>query len=515
MVLVIIAVENSIAQHLHVNAQTASPSQLLDIGAWTVRVAGEFIIIMNNLTSLPVIVRYPQRFNDSRSFVTAFKREFLQLLEVSPIPHAKIKMIREAQFGRVTFTKQIQPETQQQLQMYQNMMTGPNSVIDWEKDPSNADIALQLAEQTRVTNRNNDEEFVVMDIFEDYSITDFKVPAHPQLNEHNRRYLYRSLSINDIMNATAVGEKILDDYEEYLENHDKSETIIDRDLDCAADYIGYCEAMGESVLDDITLIYHYFANFEKLHDERPSETKFRAMGAAFRELGRFLRAEDLFSSEDYDKFVQAINQGIQDLNSKQRIYHLQRIIRDMQRQVKAQREHALQYVNKRYTVYVELADYQPIMWRRFMVSGDTRLDTLCFAILAAFNAGGTHLFELQKGDVHYQLPIFDSGYGQTKDLTESWVGDCQTTDNLVLVYDFGDMWKFKIKFEEVKPKRIPAHTAPEMIAGMGEGIVDDIGGIAGLEQVAKDDPAINENLNVAIFQKKWLRQIEKIRDCYE
>ena len=358
---VIIAVENSLAQHLHINSQVIAPSDLLETNVWTIRVTGEFMIIMNNLMSLPIIVRYPQRFNDSRSFIAAFKREFLSLLEVSPIPHAKIRMIRDAQFSKVVFTRQIQPETQQQLQMYQNLMMGPNSIIDWEKDPTNAEIALQLAEQTRITNKTMDEEYVVMDIFEDYSVTDFKVATHPKLNEHNRRYLYRSLSINDIMNATAVGEKILDDYQDYLESRGKSESIVDRDLDCAADYIGYCEALGESVLDDITLVYHYLINYEKLHNDRPTDTGFHSKSDAFREFGKFLRAEDLFSSEDYDLFVQAISQGLKDLGSKQRMYHLQRIIRDMQRQVRNQREHAIQYVNKQYTIYVELSDYHPKM----------------------------------------------------------------------------------------------------------------------------------------------------------
>ena len=512
---VIIAVGNSLAQHLHINSQVIAPSDLLETNVWTIRVTGEFMIIMNNLMSLPIIVRYPQRFNDSRSFIAAFKREFLSLLEVSPIPHAKIRMIRDAQFSKVVFTRQIQPETQQQLQMYQNLMMGPNSIIDWEKDPTNAEIALQLAEQTRITNKTTDEEYVVMDIFEDYSVTDFKVPTHPKLNEHNRRYLYRSLSINDIMNATAVGEKILDDYQDYLESRGKSESIVDQDLDCAADYIGYCEALGESVLDDITLVYHYLINYEKLHNDRPTDTGFHSKSDAFREFGKFLRAEDLFSSEDYDLFVQAISQGLKDLGSKQRMYHLQRIIRDMQRQVRNQREHAIQYVNKQYTIYVELSDYHPKMWRRFTVSGDMRLDMLCFAILAAFNADGHHLFELHQGNTHYQLPILDSGFGQSKDITQSWVGDCNLDHEYDLIYDFGDMWNFKIRFEEVKPKRLPAHISPQIVSGFGNGILDDIGGVEGLTQAAKDDPVINAPLNIPKFKDRWSRQIEKIRHSYE
>ena len=136
-------------------------------------------------------------------------------------------------------------------------------------------------------------------------------------------------------------------------------------------------------------------------------------------------------------------------------------------------------------------------------------------VLAAFDADGTHLFELQQADVHYQLPIFDSGFGQTKDLTQCWVGDCNVKDEYTLVYDFGDMWQFKIRFEGIEPKRVPSHTNPEMLEGSGNGILDDIGGAHGLTQAAKDDPAINKNLDVAAFQQEWLRKIGKIRNSYE
>ena len=279
----IIAVEKSLAQHLHINSQVIAPAQLLDNDVWAVRVAGDFMIIVNDMLGLPVIVRHPQRFNDSRSFMTAFKREFLKLLEVAPIPHAKIRMLREAQFQQVQFTLQIQPEMQQRLQLYQNMIMGPNAVIDWEQEPQNEELALKIADQTPAIGDRTSDNYSVMEAAEDYVTAHFALAAHPALNEHNRTYLYRSLSLNDIMNASAVSEKILDDYEEYLEYLQKSEKIIERDLDCAVDYIGYCETLGMSVLDDLTLVYHYFINYEKRHDRQPSETYFKQMGYAFRE----------------------------------------------------------------------------------------------------------------------------------------------------------------------------------------------------------------------------------------
>lgn len=511
----IIAVEKSLAQHLHINSQVIAPAQLLDNDVWAVRVAGDFMIIVNDMLGLPVIVRHPQRFNDSRSFMTAFKREFLKLLEVAPIPHAKIRMLREAQFQQVQFTLQIQPEMQQRLQLYQNMIMGPNAVIDWEQEPQNEELALKIADQTPAIGDRTSDNYSVMEAAEDYVTAHFALAAHPALNEHNRTYLYRSLSLNDIMNASAVSEKILDDYEEYLEYLQKSEKIIERDLDCAVDYIGYCETLGMSVLDDLTLVYHYFINYEKRHDRQPSETYFKQMGYAFREFARFLRAVDLFNSDDFDIFVQAINQGLQELHSHHRIYRFQRVIKQMQEQMQAQRQQAAKYNHRKYTVYAELNDYRPRVWRRFTVSGATRLDSLCFMTLAAFNASGSHLFDLQHNDNHYQLPLYNSGISQTKDMTNYWLGDCQPATELLLTYDFGDMWQFNIKVEAVTEKRMPNRNLPQMMGGVGLGIVEDIGGVAGLAQTAKDDPKINTSFDTSSFQKRWNRQTARIRDCYE
>lgn len=102
----IITVENSVTQKLHVNPQMINDLSLTSPEAWSVRTSGDFMIIMNNLLALPVIVRHPQRFNDSRSFITAFKQEFLHLMEQIPIPHAKVQMVCDAQFHDVRFTSQ-------------------------------------------------------------------------------------------------------------------------------------------------------------------------------------------------------------------------------------------------------------------------------------------------------------------------------------------------------------------------------------------------------------------------
>lgn len=78
------------------------------------------------------------------------------------------------------------------------------------------------------------------------------------------------------------------------------------------------------------------------------------------------------------------------------------------------------------------------MWREFEVSGDTRLDKLCFQVLTLFNVRGNHLFGLWAGTTGYQLPLLDSGYEETASLTKHWLGEFKAGDQLTLNYDFGD-----------------------------------------------------------------------------
>lgn len=59
LVMVIIAVDDLLAQHLHVNTRARFKGQLGNAQNWSVRVTGDFMIVMNNQLALPVIVRHP------------------------------------------------------------------------------------------------------------------------------------------------------------------------------------------------------------------------------------------------------------------------------------------------------------------------------------------------------------------------------------------------------------------------------------------------------------------------
>lgn len=511
----LIAVENNVAQHLHANTRLADEQRLMRTDAWSIRATGDFMIVMNNLLSLPVIVRHPQQFSDPRSFTTAFKRELIRLLEVLPVPRVKIRMIRDAQLKQVEFVRPITPALQQRLQVFQNLLTRPD-IVQWDNDPSNPAISLALMKELKLQDVETNEVQTVTDLFEKYAMNDFAVAAHPKLNEHNRDYLYHSKSLNDVMNESAVSEKIIQDYQDSLEQLGKSDQIIDRDTDYAMDYLSYLAENGETLLEDIATIYYYVYDYGKRNNERLTTSKYRGMGAAFREFGRFLKREDLFTDADFDQFSQALNQAIDDATPAKEGYRLERMLHSAESELARRRSllrHARHYRNLQYQLKVELADYQPAMWRRLQFSGETRLDELCYLIMASFQATGSHLYNLQFNKQNYQLPYLDGG----ENITLHWLGEAQQGDRLVLEYDFGDSWQFNILIEKVTSTRryrlTPAE--PQVLAGSGKGIVDDIGGTAGLELAAQDDQTINDDFNANQLQKHWVALSTEIAKRYQ
>lgn len=517
--MVIIAVDDLLAQHLHVNTRARFKGQLGNAQNWSVRVTGDFMIVMNNQLALPVIVRHPQRFNDSRSFMAAFKRQFLALLELSPIPHAKISLIRNAQFATVSFERGVNTAAARYLQNYADLLNDHQGTIDWSKQPSNAELALQLAEETWKKDPVSGEKLPIMDFFEDYAMMNFHLPAHPDFNEHNRTYLYRSSSLNDIMNVVAVNQQFLTDYRRLLDRHGKSDQIIDRDVDVAADYCSFCEANGISPLDDLALPYYYLLHYDERQDENISDTALKGIATGLREFARFMRAQQLFSDDDFSQFNQAVAQGWDALHSQQRTYHLQQLLRRIQLQFDRQRQNVrrpLDVARQNFRVRVELADYFPQMWREFEVSGDTRLDKLCFQVLTLFNVRGNHLFDLWAGTTGYQLPLLDSGYEETASLTKHWLGEFKAGDQLTLNYDFGDSWKFIIRLVATSgvPRRSNGDRA-KLLAGFGRGIIEDIGGPTGLTQAAKDDLTLNQPLDIAAVQERWGAAITSLQRHYE
>lgn len=57
---------------------------------------------------------------------------------------------------------------------------------------------------------------------------------------------------------------------------------------------------------------------------------------------------------------------------------------------------------------------------------------------------------------------------------------------IIFTYDFGDSWEISINLEEIiKNSECPIKKIPSVIEGKGLGIIEDCGGIGGLEMIAE------------------------------
>ncbi|MDR2707506.1 MAG: plasmid pRiA4b ORF-3 family protein [Nitrososphaerota archaeon] len=138
----------------------------------------------------------------------------------------------------------------------------------------------------------------------------------------------------------------------------------------------------------------------------------------------------------------------------------------------------------------ELHEYRPRMWRRFQVSSDTDLADFCYILMEMFRMGG-HLFDFTIKDVRYALPL-PKGLGgwdmPTKNVKGVAISKLFTEEEDFgeLQYDFGDSWYVGVKLEKLKvTETVPDGELPRVIKGKGFGIVEDCGGVWGLEEIAQ------------------------------
>ena len=95
---------------------------------------------------------------------------------------------------------------------------------------------------------------------------------------------------------------------------------------------------------------------------------------------------------------------------------------------------------------------------------------------------------------HIEIPYedtldgFDDENQDFYDATETTVKRIIGTpqEHLFFAYDYGDGWEIKLILEEViTDKELPGKEFPRVLAGAGYGIIEDCGGIGGLEELSK------------------------------
>jgi hypothetical protein len=178
-----------------------------------------------------------------------------------------------------------------------------------------------------------------------------------------------------------------------------------------------------------------------------------------------------------------------------------------------------------YQFYAELCDYKPKMWRRFQVANNVTMARLGYILMTMFEMKASHLFCfdvpfeenfkkemckkyspdeynrlfkdndcLLEKNWHIEI-ITEDSYKYRDEESEKLIDATDTTlkhtlynleDHMTFNYDFGDNWQVSVVLEKIiEDKELPGKELPRIIEGVGYGIIEDCGGVGGLEDMAK------------------------------
>lgn len=190
-----------------------------------------------------------------------------------------------------------------------------------------------------------------------------------------------------------------------------------------------------------------------------------------------------------------------------------------------------------YRFYAELEGYKPKIWRRFEVNGAKTMARLAYILMTMFEMQASHLFcftydyrtefieemrehytsedlnrVLKRSDIadlikpwRFELPsdeIIENENEKWKDAAKYRLKDITVNVPLKLTfeYDYGDGWLINLTLENCEKIEIPGGDLPRVLEGEGFGIIEDVGGVGGLEELAK------------AFKNKKGQQYEKYRE---
>jgi len=131
---------------------------------------------------------------------------------------------------------------------------------------------------------------------------------------------------------------------------------------------------------------------------------------------------------------------------------------------------------------IELADIEPLVWRRVAVRSSTNLETLHKIIQAAMGWLDYHLWEFTVDDVPYGVPDPDDASWGHKVQRASTTKLAKVLDSgtkaFEYVYDMGDNWGHRVVVERIEPVE-PDRLYPEFLGGERRCPPEDCGGAPG------------------------------------
>ena len=137
-----------------------------------------------------------------------------------------------------------------------------------------------------------------------------------------------------------------------------------------------------------------------------------------------------------------------------------------------------------YSLYVQLAEIEPSIWRRLAVPGPSTLHDLHGILQAAMPWQDSHLYQFEVGDTRYEDPNPDDRDPSVPDpraVSLDQLGLVQG-DRFRYTYDFGDDWHHDLTVEGVVP--LPREVLrPLCLGGARACPPEDCGGVGGYEEL--------------------------------
>ena len=138
-----------------------------------------------------------------------------------------------------------------------------------------------------------------------------------------------------------------------------------------------------------------------------------------------------------------------------------------------------------YQLKISLSMSQPEIWRRFLVTDQTRLDDLHDIIQAVMGWENQHLYQF----IINQRLYGDSSLGRSasrSDAADFSLGSLikRPKTRFIYEYDLGDGWEHEILVEKIRPRaQFDVHQLPFCLAGEQACPFEDCGGIFGYYEI--------------------------------
>ena len=141
-----------------------------------------------------------------------------------------------------------------------------------------------------------------------------------------------------------------------------------------------------------------------------------------------------------------------------------------------------------YQIKVTLKGSKPPIWRRFQVTGDTRLSTLHRILQGIMGWENYHLYQFTIGGTDFGAPDCELDIESDRKVKLSQVVPDEKA-RFTYEYDFGDSWEHQILIEKILPPE-PGVRYPICLAGKRACPPEDCGGIWGYAELleAIQDP---------------------------